>query len=67
MIITYCNIKMEVEYCYEEAEPQTYDYPGSPDSATIESVYVGDIDIYDMLTIEQLYDIEEIIINEIRN
>jgi hypothetical protein len=67
MIITYCNIKMEVEYCYEEAEPQTYDYPGSPDSAAIESVYVGDVDIYDMLTTEQLYDIEGIILNEIRN
>jgi len=67
MIITYCNISMLVEYCYEEAEPQTYDYPGSPDSATIESVYVGDVDIYDMLTTEQIYDIEGIILNEIRN
>ena len=67
MIITYCNIKMEVEYCYEEAEPQTYDYFGSPDSATVESVYVADVDIYDMLTTEQLYDIEGIILNEIRD
>jgi hypothetical protein len=67
MIITYCNIKMEVEYCYEEAEPQTYDYPGSPDSAVIESVYVNEVDIYDMLTVEQLYDIEGIILDKIRN
>lgn len=65
MIINYCNIKMEVEYCYEEAEPQTYDYPGSPSSASIESVYVSDVDIYDMLTVEQLYDIEGIILQKI--
>ena len=67
MTINYCNIELVVEYDYEEAEPQTYDYPGSPDSVVLESVEVNDVDIYDMLTIEQLYDIESIILEKIRD
>ena len=56
-----------MEYCYEEAEPQTYDYPGSPSSATIESVEVNGIDIYEMLSVEQLYDIEALILEKIED
>jgi len=67
MIINYCNIELDVEYCYEEAEPQTYDYPGSPSSATLESVKVNGIDIYEMLDVVQLYDIEALILEKIEN
>lgn len=67
MIINYCNIELDVEYCYEEAEPQAYNYPGSPSSAIIESVEVNGIDIYDMLSVEQLYDIEALILEKIEN
>lgn len=67
MIINYCDIEMTVDYNYEEIEPEMYDYPGSSDSAVIESVKVNNVDIYDLLSIEQLYEIEGIILNNIRN
>jgi len=67
MIINYCNIALYVEFSYEEAEPATYDYPGSPDEATIESVKVNDVDIYDLLGAEQLYDIQELICKQMRD
>tara|TARA_R110001632_G_C11257396_1_gene409511 strand:+ start:284 stop:487 length:204 start_codon:yes stop_codon:yes gene_type:complete len=66
MIIEYCGIKMGITYNYEESEPQSYDYPGSPESATIENVEINGIDIYEMLTIEQLYDIEGIIMQNLQ-
>ncbi len=67
MNIIYNDIALSIEYSYEEQEPGSYDYPGSPDSAEIESVKVKDVDIYDLLSIEQLYEIEGIILNKIRN
>ena len=67
MIINYCDIDITVDYNYEEIEPEMYDYPGSPDSATIESVKINDVDIYDLLSIEQLYDIEGLILDKIKN
>jgi len=62
MIINYCDVALFVEYSYEEAEQQTWDYPGSPHSAYIESVTVNNIDIYDLLSEEQLHDIECLIL-----
>lgn len=67
MIINYCDIDITVDYNYEEIESEMYDYPGSPDSATIESVKINDVDIYDLLSIEQLYDIEGLILDKIKN
>lgn len=66
MIINYCDINMHVEYSYEEAEPETYDYPGSPDSAVLESVSINGVDILEMLSVEQYYDIEGIVLQKIR-
>tara|TARA_R100000654_G_scaffold71224_1_gene101981 strand:- start:6610 stop:6810 length:201 start_codon:yes stop_codon:yes gene_type:complete len=62
MIINYCDVALFVKYCYEESEPQTWDYPGSPHSAEIESVTVNGVDIYDLLSVEQLHDIELLIL-----
>ncbi len=67
MIINYCDIALYVEFSYEEAEPSTHDYPGSPDEATIESVQINGVDIYDLLGVEQLFDIEELICKEMRS
>lgn len=67
MIINYCNIPLDVEFSYEKAEASTYDYPGSPDEATIESVEVGGFDIYELLGPEQLYDIENLICEKMRD
>lgn len=67
MIINYCDIALYVEFSYEEPEPSTYDYPGSPDTATIESVQVNGVDIYELLGPEQLFDIEELICKEMRD
>ncbi len=66
MIINYCNISLDVEFSYEKAEASTYDYPGSPDEASIQTVEVNGIDIYDLLGAEQLYDIENLICEKMR-
>ncbi len=67
MIINYCDIALYVEFSYDEAEPATYDYPGSPDQALIESVKVNDVDIYNLLDVEQLHDIQELICQQMRD
>lgn len=67
MKINYCDIELVIDYVYEEAEPQTYDYPGAPDSVVLQSVEVNDVDIYEMLTVEQMYDIEGIVLEKIRD
>ncbi len=67
MIINYCNIPLDVKFSYEKAEASTYDYPGSPDQALIESVKVNDVDIYNLLDAEQLHDIQELICEQMRD
>ena len=67
MTIDYCGVKLLVDFSYEAPEKETYDHPGSPDSACIESILVENTDIYDLLTAEQLYEIEEMICQKMRD
>ena len=65
MKINYCEIPMEVAYEFYKGEEQTYAYPGSPDEVEIESVEVGGYDIYNLLSPDQLHDLEYIILEKI--
>jgi hypothetical protein len=56
---------MEVAYEFYKGEEQTFAYPGSPDEVEIESVEVGGYDIYNLLSPDQLHDIEYIILEKI--
>ncbi len=67
MIINYCGIELEVEFSYEAPEAETYDYPGSPDNASLESVELNGVDIFDLLGAEQLFEIEDLICKKMRN
>lgn len=64
MKINYCEIPMEVVYEFYKGEPQTWDYPGSPDEVELESVEVGGFDIYNLLSPDQMHDIENIILEK---
>jgi len=64
MKINYCNIPMEVDYEFYKGESPTWDYPGSPDEVFLESVEVGGYDIYNLLSPDQLHDIENIILDK---
>ena len=66
MIINYCDIELEVEFSYDPPEPETYDYPGSPDNASLESVELNGVDIFDLLGAEQLFEIEDLICKKMR-
>ena len=66
MKINYCGILMEVEYEFYKGEKQTWDYAGSPDEVEIESVEVGGYDIYNLLSPDQLHDLENIILEKYR-
>lgn len=51
------GIMLDIEGVYEEGEPATYDYPGSPSELTIESIMLDGKDIYDLVSdfhIEQI-------------
>jgi hypothetical protein len=55
----YKDLYLVVKGYYSEGEPQTYDYPGSPDNFSICEVNLQGVDVsvlmsdYDLETIEQ--------------
>ncbi len=62
------GFKMEVGYDFYEAEPEIRwgDFPhtGSPAYAEIDSVKVGGVEVFEMLTGQQLARIEEAVLAE---
>tara|TARA_R100000734_G_C3307392_1_gene97975 strand:+ start:572 stop:769 length:198 start_codon:yes stop_codon:yes gene_type:complete len=65
MTIKYYNVPIEVTYKHYIGEPETHDYPGSPDEVELLSAEVNDIDITEILVEEQIEDIEDLILKEI--
>ncbi len=65
MRIGYYGVDLEVTYRHYIGEPETYDYPGSPDEVELLSVEVNDIDITEILVEEQIEEIENIILNKL--
>jgi hypothetical protein len=65
LTINYREVELEIEGVYTEGEKQTYDYIGSSDTFQIETVYVGGVNIYNMLEGVQEDTLEEICIAKI--
>ena len=65
--IKYCDVPLLVEGKIYKGSPTTRYYPGDPDEFEIDSIYVSDsqIDIIDMLSENDLENIQEIVNNEI--
>lgn len=57
-ITDWIEIEVTVDGDYQPAEKQTWDYPGCPASFTNISVFLGDLDITDELTSDQIESIE---------
>jgi len=61
--ITYCDVPMVVEFELVKGEPTILwgdnAHPGSPDCAEISSVLIGGVEVYEMLSNDQLDRIEE--------
>ena len=69
--ITYKSILLEIEGTYVEAEDRVIyygdldGYPGSPASFDINAVFIQDIDIYELLSEDDLREIETLILEKI--
>ena len=69
--ITYKGILLEVEGTYEEAEDRVIYYgdldghPGSPASFDINAVFVQDVDIYELLSEDDLMEIDNLVLEKI--
>ena len=66
MKIEYNGVLMEVNYEFYKGEEQTWDYAGSADEVEIEIIYLVDVDIYDLLCLQTLHDIEHIILDKLQ-
>lgn len=69
--IIYKGILLEIEGTYTEAEDRVIYYgdldghPGSPASFDINAVFVQDVDIYELLSEDDLMEIETLVLEEI--
>ena len=61
--ISYCDVDLLVTYEFVKGEPPVlwgdYPHPGCPDCAEISSVLIGGVEVYEMLSNDQLDRIEE--------
>ncbi len=65
MEVEYLGVKLFVSFFYIEAEPQTKDYIGAPESVEIENIQIKDENVYDLFSYDQLAEIEYIILKNI--
>lgn len=71
--IEYRGVKLMVEGTYEPEEPMVMYYPdgsGYPGSASdfdVNAVFVGNIDIFDILANDQLDDIRDLVLESIES
>lgn len=69
--IIYKGILLEVEGTYTEAEDRVIYYgdldghPGSPASFDINAIFIQDVDIYELLSEDNLKEIETLILEKI--
>lgn len=57
--IDYMDIELTVEYDFEPGKTATYDKPGCADEAIVNAVYVGGVDIKNIINPRYLTDISE--------
>ena len=65
--ITYKEVEIVVEGTYTPPEERTDTYPGASSDFDINSVFVEDVDIYNLFSVDDLERIEELILEEIEN
>lgn len=56
---TDCSESIECRLDYQRAEKQTHEYPGCPASVELTSAYLRGVDIYHLLSPDQISEIEE--------
>lgn len=56
--IKYRGVELEVDGLYEQGDRETHDYPGSTDQFDIEAIYADTQDIFELLTSNQIDEIE---------
>jgi hypothetical protein len=56
--ITHQDIELLIDYYYEPGEDSSYDYPGSAPTVEIYAIYVGDVDIYDLICHKEIEALE---------
>ena len=64
--IEFKGVPLNVEYDYERQEPQTNDSPGYPETAAIENICVGKVDISILFNQAQIVELEKAILKEIK-
>lgn len=60
--VTYCGVRLDCTFEYSPPEERTWDDPGGPANAALESCKVAGADIFEMLTREQQDEIETLLI-----
>lgn len=56
---TDCSESIECRLDYQRAEKQTHEYPGCPASVELTAAYLRGVDIYHLLSPDQISEIEE--------
>lgn len=56
---TDCSESIECRLDYQRAEKQTHEYPGCPASVQLTAAYLRGVDIYHLLSPDQISEIEE--------
>ena len=53
---------VEVFYEFDEGEPPAWDHPGCEPYVVVEAAKIGGVDVYDMLTNEQIERLEDYVL-----
>ena len=66
LAVNYNGVVLGIEGNYYEGEERSFDYPGSGSEFEAQHIYAGsNIDIYDILTSNQIEDIEKLCIKQL--
>jgi hypothetical protein len=63
--IKYRGVELDVEGIYQEGEYGTYETPGYPEHFDIEAIYADTQDIFELLTSDQIDEIEVKVLDKI--
>ncbi|QDQ25314.1 hypothetical protein FNU76_02510 [Chitinimonas arctica] len=59
--ITYCGVELNVSYDYTPPEARGAFYPGCAEEYLATRAMAGDVDIYPLLTVNQILEIERVL------
>jgi hypothetical protein len=61
------GVPLIVEFDYEREEPQTNDSPGYPETAAIENIFIGKVDVSTLFNQVQILELEKAILKELKS